>query len=237
MGFIDTAIGLRVLYLLVQPIKNLPAYKLGLVDEDGNIQRKAKTAEEKAATSMLLRLVLRIRSFLSMIPLAQSKFGKFASAYALVRECIEKENYLPTLGQLDEMEIHISAQDISMCESVIFEDAPANVTGAAIANKDNPMTTVKRKKVSDKTFGNFNAGKMKIKRWGSKLNLEDASDQEILNIIKKNPNGIIVLEDQMGRAKIIKYTKNESNVVKMKPLQVLESRINDEYYECEVVDV
>lgn len=230
-GFIDAAIGLRVLYLLVQPIKSLPAYKLGLVDEDGNIQRKAKTAEEKAATSMLLRLVLRIRSFLSMIPLAQSKFGKFASAYALVRECIEKENYLPTLGQLDEMEARVSLDDM------LLEDAPANSTGPAIANKDNPMTTVKRKKVSDGTFGNFTAGKLKIKRWGAKLNLEDASDQEVLNFVKNNPSGIFVLETETGHAKIIKYTKNESNSFKMKPLQVLESRINDEYYELEIIDV
>lgn len=223
-AFVDTAIALRILYLLVTPIEKLPAFKLGLIGPNGEILRKAKTQEEKSSTSMLLRLVLRIRSFLSNIPLAQSKLGKFASAYALVRECELKQDYNPSLEQLSESLTRIEEdtdKHFQLLEEVevfkfLWEDAPANCAGAGVST-DTPTKSsglAKRKtfEVAPGSFDKFKPGKVRIKRIGSSLNLEDAVDQRVLQAAK-SPHNVLVLKDNAGRAKAIKYTKkNPSNL-------------------------
>lgn len=246
-GFIDTAIALRILYLLVVDIKTLPGYKLGLFGENGEILRKPKTSEEKNATSMLLRLVLRIRNFLSNVPLAQSKLGSYVSAYALVRECMEKDLYLPTVEQLSEQYVALEhnvilEQVIDECVSELLEDAPANASGSGVST-DAPAIKKRAKAtfmVKRETFDKFKNGKTKFRRWGHYLNIEDADEQKIYHYAKKNPKGILVLQDEEGRSKGIRYSKHGGgnwHGIKRKPKQVLESYIDSNEYDLEVIEL
>jgi len=250
-GIFDAAIALRLLYLLTIDIKTLPGYKLGLFGENGEILKKPTTKEEKAATSMLLRLVMRIRSFLSNIPLAQSKFGKFASAYALVKECVDRDLFLPSEAELETIFEAIeldSTTDGQINELVVqlFEDGIANVSGAAVAT-DTPakmMKVGKRPKaefsVSNDTFKKFGKGKTKFKRWGHYLNLEDENEQRIYHYAKKNPRGILVLKDEVGNAKGIRYSKHGGgnwHGIKRKPRQVVESYIEQDLFDLDCIDL
>lgn len=252
-GFLDSMIALRVLYLLVQPITGLPAYKLGLIGPNGEILRKAVTPEEKKATSMLLRLVLRIRSFLSNIPFAQSKLGSYVTAYALVKECIAQDNYLPTKDLLESISTDLTQMEIEelnelyeeMYEEVLNEDAPTNSTGAGIAGADKPLSkkVVRRKAefaVSSDTFNKFKKGKTKFQRWSKYLNLEDENEQKIYHYAKKNPRGVLVLKDDQGNSKGIRYSKHGGgnwHGIKRKPKQVVESFLSVDDVEIEVVDL
>lgn len=239
-GFFDSAIALRILYLLVQPIEKLPAFKLGLVGSNGEILRKPKTPEEKAATSMLLRLVLRIRNFLSMIPLAQSKLGSYVSAYALVRECIRQDNYLPTIGQLDEIDqsLDLSTVDTEYLAEhlALFEDGIANVTGTGTSTDQAAIKPRKNKfKVSKNTFNNFEDGKTRSRRVGLKLDLNDSVDQELYKYVYENKNCSVILECD-DAVKLVSYIKGEPEY-KGEPLtgrQVLESYIDDMEYTIKV---
>lgn len=90
MSLIDNTIALRVIYLLVSPIEKSDAFKLGLISSKGETLRKAKTAQEKNATSMLHRLCWKIKRVFSLVPGGSTKLGSLAAAYLLVREAEEK---------------------------------------------------------------------------------------------------------------------------------------------------
>ena len=78
--------------LLIKPFDKTDAFKLGIIDKDGNYLKKQgdlKTGEEKKASNIFTRLVWNIKKILNKIPLVRSKLGSFATALYLVREQAE----------------------------------------------------------------------------------------------------------------------------------------------------
>lgn len=245
MRLIDNAIALRILWLLVTPIENTDAYKLGLIDADGTRIKRASTPAENNATSMLHRLVWRIKKFVSLVPGGSTKIGSMVAAYALVRECYENDVEFPTDEYLSESYLNINDVDELNEFVCIFEEgeAPANNT-TGIAMKDKPMMRLRRKSaefnVSDDTFNKFKKGKTKFKRWSKYINLDDDVESQIYHYAKKNPHGILVLKDAKGSTKGIRYSKHGGgnwHKIKRKPKEVLESVLNELEYEMEVFDL
>lgn len=252
MRILDNAIALRILWLLVTPFEKTQAYKLGLISAEGEFLRKAKTSEEVNSSSMLHRLVWRIKKFINLVPGGSTRIGSIVAAYALVREHIERDQYLPTLGQLDESDMNrdqfvhnLTEQDYEIIEEFFtaLEEDIANVTGPATST-DTPAIKKKRPKaqfsVSDTTFDKFKSGKAKFRRWGNYLNLDDDVDQEVYKYAKKNPRGVLVLQDQRGNSKGIRYSKHGGgnwHGIKRKPKQVVESYLEEFEIEMEVVEL
>ena len=154
---IDNIIALRILWILVTPIEETQAFKLGLLDKDGKTIRKAKTKEEIESTSMLHRLVWNLKRLISLIPGGSTRIGSLAAAYMLVRES-HQEGWTAA-----ELEQHTTERFESLCESALVqeaanaeldklfdmllslsEDAPVNATGAAVS------TDVPTKRLLDK---------------------------------------------------------------------------------------
>ena len=77
---IDNIIALRIIYLLVQPFETTDAFKLGLIDANGNKLKKASTAEEKKATSMLHRLVWNLKRIINLAPGGSTRIGTMVAA-------------------------------------------------------------------------------------------------------------------------------------------------------------
>jgi len=78
--------------LLIKPFDKTDAFKLGIIDKDGNYLKKQgdlKTAEEKKSSNIFTRLVWNIKKILMKIPIVRSKLGSFATALYLVREQAE----------------------------------------------------------------------------------------------------------------------------------------------------
>tara|TARA_R110000823_G_C15899975_1_gene496852 strand:- start:34 stop:942 length:909 start_codon:yes stop_codon:yes gene_type:complete len=78
--------------LLIKPFDQTDAFKLGIIDKDGNYLKKQgdlKTAEEKKASNIFTRLVWNLKKILNKVPVVRSKLGKFATALYLVREQAE----------------------------------------------------------------------------------------------------------------------------------------------------
>lgn len=99
-GIIDSAIALRIVYLLTIPFKKWPAYAEGIIDENGN---KLKNASSNNWT-MLHRLVCRIKKIVGVVPGGKSMLGGLAASYLLVKECIENDNMNPKSEEI--MEAH-----------------------------------------------------------------------------------------------------------------------------------
>jgi hypothetical protein len=74
---------------LATPFKEWEAYKLGIIDEQGNILRKRKDlrlVKERNAFGVFDVLVLNLKKLLEKIPGGQSRLASYAAALYLIRE-------------------------------------------------------------------------------------------------------------------------------------------------------
>jgi hypothetical protein len=83
---------------LVTPFKEWDAYKLGIIDNKGNVIRKRRelrTAEEKRAFGLYDILLLNVKKLLSKLPGGESRLASYTAALFLIREgVIQKDNML-----------------------------------------------------------------------------------------------------------------------------------------------
>ena len=83
---IDLLIAYRVIKLLTTPFENQDAYKLGIIDKDGNVLMKYNTLKkdsEKRAYTMLHRFVFNLKRILAKVGI-KGALGSFAVAAALL---------------------------------------------------------------------------------------------------------------------------------------------------------
>ena len=234
MRVIDNLIALRILWLLVTPFENTQAYKLGLIDAQGDRIKKAKTTEESNATSMLHRLVWRIKKFINLVPGGSTRIGSIVAAYALVRESMSRDEYLPTQEMINEsysaLETNDESEELQELINELIEDAPANATGAAVST-DTPAIKKKLPKfsVAKTTANNLPAGKTTVRRIGSLLNLKESGDADLFAYIVLEQSGTVVIND----SKIVKFYCEESVV--RRPIDVLKGL--GQQWSFEVIDI
>lgn len=85
----DLTYTLRFLRLLTTKFEDTTAYKLGLIDKDGNKLRKPETSEEKSAYNLFHRLVFNLKKLLAKVPGGKSQFASYASALLLLKEKLD----------------------------------------------------------------------------------------------------------------------------------------------------
>jgi len=85
---------------LIQPFNQTDAYKLGIIDDEGNILKKKrdlKTTEEKDAYGFFNRMVWNLKKLIQKVPVIGKSLGSLAAATYM----FFKEDYDPV--QLDEL--------------------------------------------------------------------------------------------------------------------------------------
>jgi len=100
---IDLFVTYRFIKLLVTPFEKTPAYKLGIIDKDGNRimpppidgvrQTKPKslnTIEEKSAYTVLHKLVFNIKKLFGKVPGLRTKLGTYAAALFLLKDTFKE---------------------------------------------------------------------------------------------------------------------------------------------------
>lgn len=209
-AIVDNLIAYRFLSLLIKPFPETEAFKLGIIDDKGNTlikSRDLKTQEQKDAYNYLNRLVFNVKKLINKLPGGESKLKNIVAALFLVKEAyntrstsIDEQQLARLVETLDDGVILVEEQ-LVVEEFLMLEDAPANATGAAVST-DQPV--VKRKKtprrfakfvVNDEVFKRFQGGKSKFRKWSEYLNLEDEGQAQIYRFARRNPNGVIVLQN------------------------------------------
>jgi|JYMV01.1.fsa_nt_gi hypothetical protein len=79
----------RFLKTLITPWKDMDAYKLGIIDENGKNLIKTKnlkTNDEKDSFTTFHRLVFNIKRMMEKIPFGKSRIASYAAALYLLRE-------------------------------------------------------------------------------------------------------------------------------------------------------
>lgn len=154
---VDNLIAFRVLRLLTMNFSETTAFKLGIIDENGNSLKSGKdlrTQEEKDSYSMLHRMVFRLKKLLAKLPGGESKIASFAAAYWLVKESIEngKENKTIEQDFLEMSQTGVLCAEEYMLVKKFFneeltEEVPVNNTAGASVNQPTKKTKWGKKKL------------------------------------------------------------------------------------------
>ena len=91
---IDLFVAYRFLRILTTTWEDQEAFKLGIIDKNGKLLRKANTLtkpEEKKAFTLLHRLVFNLKRILNKIPVVRSKLGTYATALYLLKQHFENQ--------------------------------------------------------------------------------------------------------------------------------------------------
>ena len=92
---VDLVITYRIVKLLTQPFDKSEAFKMGIIDKNGKVLRKARelnTAKEKDSYTILNRFVFNLKRILQRVGL-KSKLSSFGVALALLLK--ENEHLQP----------------------------------------------------------------------------------------------------------------------------------------------
>ena len=92
---VDLFVTYRFLKLLVTPWNKQEAFKLGIIDKNGKALKKARDLgleSERAAFTLLHRLVFNCKRIMSKIPFVRSQLGTYAAALFLLKEHYNIEN-------------------------------------------------------------------------------------------------------------------------------------------------
>ena len=98
---IDLFVTYRFIKLLVTPFDKMPAFKLGIIDKDGNrIMEKTVSRgmqptvligdEQKSAYTILHKLVFNIKKIFGKVPGLRTKLGTYAAALFLLKDTFKE---------------------------------------------------------------------------------------------------------------------------------------------------
>lgn len=133
--YVDLALAYSFLKNLVTPFTKWPAYKLGLIDKDGNIlkpRRERLKQEEKDALGYFDIITLNLKKLLGKFPGGKSAIASYAAALLLLKEYPKKslkEDYEPTEEEVETM----LAECIQEVEQYMEEEAAITNTTAGVA--------------------------------------------------------------------------------------------------------
>lgn len=106
---IDLFLTYQFLKRLSTPFNKWEAYKLGIIDENGNVLKKSKDftdPSEAEAWGYFDRMVANLKKLLGKVPGGKSKIASYAAALLLIKEnSLQRELNEEELGQLLEEEI------------------------------------------------------------------------------------------------------------------------------------
>jgi len=85
--FVDAVVGYRILRMLATPINRSDAFRLGIIDKDGNKIKEPVSSDELDAYSLLQRFIFKVQKALTRSSDQNARrLLTFAAAMALLRE-------------------------------------------------------------------------------------------------------------------------------------------------------
>ena len=126
---IDLFVTYRFLKLLTTPFEKTDAYKLGIIDENGNriMQKGIKkpqvplvTSQEKNAYTILHKLVFNIKKIFAKVPGLRTKVGTYAAALFLLKDTFKESVNDPDMFEKEFMK-YLKENDIEFDNSISEE--------------------------------------------------------------------------------------------------------------------
>jgi len=226
-GAFDAIIVYQLIKMLATEWKDTEAFKLGIIDENGNVLKKRKTLKtqnEKNAFTLFHVMAFNLKKLLEKLPFGKTKLASFAAALILLREDNQKhaedEEWLA--NELKKIFENSSTKFQHMEYQILEEEVSAAATTTGdIALKDMPLGKPKKKKefetetfagatvfvVDSDRFAQAKLGKQKFHRWSAYVG-EDDLGLAIRDYGIKNPGKPVVLKNATtGAMMYLRYGK------------------------------
>ena len=132
---IDLFVTYRFLRLLTTPFKDTDAYKLGIIDENGNRimlpkpktgvkilkpQVELVTSEQKNSYTILHKLVFNIKKLFAKVPGLRTKVGTYAASLFLLKDTFKEHVEDPDMFEKQFMK-YLKENDIELDDSISEE--------------------------------------------------------------------------------------------------------------------
>ena len=126
---IDLFVTYRFLKLLTTPFEKTEAYKLGIIDDNGNriMQKGIKkpqvplvTTQEKNAYTILHKLVFNIKKIFAKVPGLRTKVGTYAAALFLLKDTFKESVDDPDMFEKEFVK-YLKENDIEFDDSISEE--------------------------------------------------------------------------------------------------------------------
>lgn len=166
---IDNVIAFKILYMLVTPFDATDAYRLGIIDANGNALKKIRdlsTSEEKDAYTALHRLVFSLKRLIQKIPGAKSKLASLVAAYWLVKESYTNGTKITENMLMQSIDL-IESKKITLVEEQLLIEKFIRLVedgGVAIANTAGAATATDQAAIKKNKDGILGAPKYMFKR-------------------------------------------------------------------------
>src|SRR3990167_5499751 len=89
----DIFVAYQLIRVLTTPWEEMPAYKLGIIDNQGNVLRKStalKTNEEKSSFTIFHRIAFNLKKIIEKLPFGKMRLASFAAGLFLLREHVKE---------------------------------------------------------------------------------------------------------------------------------------------------
>lgn len=132
---VDIYIVYQFVKRLTTPFEKTPAFRLGIIDKQGNVLRPVstlKTSEEKNAWTWFDILINNLKRLLAKIPGGTNRLFTYLAAFWLLKEPIAKLREAATWDEALLSEAVLgpdSQQYLTEAQRIVDEDAPAMATG------------------------------------------------------------------------------------------------------------
>ena len=126
---IDLFVTYRFLRLLTTPFEKTDAYKLGIIDKNGNRIRKPKstqvavelnTTEQQNSYTILHKLVFNIKKLFAKVPGLRTKVGTYAAALFLLKDTFKEHVDDPDMFEKEFMK-YLKENDIELDNEISEE--------------------------------------------------------------------------------------------------------------------
>jgi hypothetical protein len=208
-NLVDLYVVYRILRRLTQPFKEWDAFKLGVIDAEGNILKKGadrRTIAEKDSLTTFDVLMIKLKKLLALAPGGKTRLASYAAALWLIKE----EKNL-TVDNIEE-----EFKKFSM----LNEDAPTNQVGSgkiAGTTGDPPVgkKVMMRRfanndvfSVDTQTFNNARLGKKKYLKYEKYVGTDEIGNA-IREYGRKYPKKPIILQDEKtGAMTFLRYGRS-----------------------------
>ena len=148
---IDTYLAYQFIKKLVTPFEDMNAYKLGLIDKDGNFlrQRKYFSPEDKRALGYFDVLVINLKRLLGKLPGGKSKIATIAAAMLLLRSDPKKRVVESVDGEIDCSWLE---EEHSKIMRALEEEVPVNTTAGVAGLTPETLGVSKKAQKKHKTI-------------------------------------------------------------------------------------
>lgn len=151
---IDNIIAYRILKMLVIPFRETDAYKLGIINANGDVliqPKNFKTSAQKDAYNYLQRIVFSLKKLINKLPGGESQLKNLVAAFYLVKEAysskakkINEEQLYHMIDLLDsgavlveeQIEVEKFLEEFGAGVSVPSTSIPANVSGPTVSTQE-----------------------------------------------------------------------------------------------------